>query len=187
MWCERIGKFFRTYTTVPGVVVVFALTFVLMLAVQSGEAGAAWVQAIGSIAAILAAMWIANIQSAAQKKEADGLRQVAVKALIELSDRACFAVVMASHKADEGELGYEEAQGVRESLKAYSAVDIFKLPFPKLIEHVLFIKGNLECALEQTDRIFVNGTDFNAIDKLHEISRFIEGYSKELAEFGEER
>lgn len=57
MWCDRAWGFVKRHSTVPGFVVVFAATYVLVLAMNAGETGAAWVQAIGSIAAIIAA-WV---------------------------------------------------------------------------------------------------------------------------------
>jgi hypothetical protein len=55
MWLDRIISFFKRQLTVAGAVVVFALTFILMLAVSAGQTGAAWVQAVGSIVAIVGA------------------------------------------------------------------------------------------------------------------------------------
>lgn len=65
MWCERGWQWVREHLiTVPGVVLIFAATYLLMLAVNAGEVGAAWVQAVGSVAAIAAAIWIATRQQA---------------------------------------------------------------------------------------------------------------------------
>jgi|GEM_PF-4525578 len=62
MWYERFWLWAKEHLTitVPGVVLVLAAVYVLMLAVQAGAAGAAWVQAFGSIGAILAATFIAS-------------------------------------------------------------------------------------------------------------------------------
>ncbi len=62
MWYEKLWGWAReTVTiTVPGVVGVFALTYVLVLAIQAGEAGAAWVQAVGSVVAIAVAIQVAR-------------------------------------------------------------------------------------------------------------------------------
>ncbi|WP_162949692.1 hypothetical protein [Pseudomonas aeruginosa] len=49
--------------TVPGVVGVFTITFCLVLAIEAGEVGAAWVQAIGSIIALVGAAWLPIIHS----------------------------------------------------------------------------------------------------------------------------
>ncbi|MFI8736553.1 hypothetical protein ACIGKM_11630 [Ectopseudomonas toyotomiensis] len=59
MWYERSWQWAKEHLTitVPGVVSIFAATYVVMLAVNAGEVGAAWVQAVGSVVAILAA-WI---------------------------------------------------------------------------------------------------------------------------------
>ncbi|MTZ15077.1 hypothetical protein GNE00_15095 [Pseudomonas sp. JL972] len=60
----------KANATVPGVVVLFVAAWMIMLAVQNGEAGAAWVQAIGSVAAILAAWWLANGQAQREREHA---------------------------------------------------------------------------------------------------------------------
>lgn len=60
MWFERAWQWAKEHLmiTVPGAVLVFATTYVLMLAVHAGEAGAAWVQAIGSIMALIGAIYL---------------------------------------------------------------------------------------------------------------------------------
>ncbi|WP_116425416.1 hypothetical protein [Pseudomonas citronellolis] len=60
MLCERVLRLVRRYTTVPGVVVIFACTYCLVLAMEAGEPGAAWVQAVGSIVAIAVAIAISR-------------------------------------------------------------------------------------------------------------------------------
>ncbi|WP_158704625.1 hypothetical protein [Ectopseudomonas mendocina] len=64
MWYERVWHWMRERLTitVPGVVAIFAGAYILMLAVNAGVVGAAWVQAVGSVAAILAAIWVSQIQ-----------------------------------------------------------------------------------------------------------------------------
>ena len=57
---ETLNNCFRRNCTVPGVVLVFAAVYVLMLAIEAEEVGAAWIQAFGSIGAILAATYIAH-------------------------------------------------------------------------------------------------------------------------------
>lgn len=71
MWCERIWIFVKRHATVPGAVVVFALAYILMLAVNAGEVGASWVQAIGSIAAIGAAAYLPlwHLERAERKRQ----------------------------------------------------------------------------------------------------------------------
>lgn len=52
MFCEKLIAVVKRYSTVPGAVVVFALVWLLMLALHAGAEGAAWMQAIGSIVAV---------------------------------------------------------------------------------------------------------------------------------------
>jgi hypothetical protein len=56
MICERVWGVVKRNLTVPGTVVVFALVYIVMLAVQAGDAGASWVQAIGSLVGIAIAI-----------------------------------------------------------------------------------------------------------------------------------
>lgn len=60
MLCDKVWGFVKRYLTVPGVVIIFAAAWVLMLAVDAGATGAAWIQAFGSIGAIIAATYIAR-------------------------------------------------------------------------------------------------------------------------------
>lgn len=62
MWYTHAWQWAKAHltVTVPGAVLVFAATWVLMLAIQSGASGAAWVQAVGSVAAIFISVWIAQ-------------------------------------------------------------------------------------------------------------------------------
>jgi len=71
MWYERGWRWAREHLTitVPGVVLIFAATYIMMLAVNAGEVGAAWVQAIGSVAAILAAWMIPHLHERARLRK----------------------------------------------------------------------------------------------------------------------
>lgn len=73
MWYERIWCWAKEHmkVTVPGVVLIFAATWVLMLAVNAGEAGAAWVGAIGSVGAILGGFAGLFFQQRHQQHEQD--------------------------------------------------------------------------------------------------------------------
>lgn len=66
--CDRAWQFIKRHSTVPGAVVVFAATYILMLAVNAGDAGANWVQAIGSIIAIVAAGYFPIWHSKVERK-----------------------------------------------------------------------------------------------------------------------
>jgi len=70
MYCRNAWRALKEHAaiTVPGVVGVFAAVYVLMLAVHAGEVGAAWVQAIGSISAIIAAWLIPLMHERARQK-----------------------------------------------------------------------------------------------------------------------
>ncbi|MCE4070144.1 MULTISPECIES: hypothetical protein [Pseudomonas] len=83
MWYQAAWAFMKEHVTVtvPGVVAIFAVTFCLVLAMEAGDSGAAWVQAVGSIAAIAAAIWVASDQGRRQlelqrHQEAQALKKV---------------------------------------------------------------------------------------------------------------
>lgn len=44
--------------TVPGVVLIFAGTYIFVLALSAGEVGAAWIQAIGTVMALIGAIYL---------------------------------------------------------------------------------------------------------------------------------
>lgn len=69
MWCKRIWIFVKRHSTVPGAVVVFALAYILMLAVNAGGVGASWVQAVGSILAIGAGFAVVRYQDRARDRD----------------------------------------------------------------------------------------------------------------------
>lgn len=70
MWYEHGWRWAKEHLTitVPGVVLIFSATFIVMLAVNAGEVGAAWVQAVGSVVAILAAWIIPHRHELAKEK-----------------------------------------------------------------------------------------------------------------------
>ncbi|WP_347505202.1 hypothetical protein [Pseudomonas anguilliseptica] len=72
MWYERAWQWAKEHLTitVPGAVLIFAATYILMLAVNAGEVGAAWVQAVGSVAAIGVAIFISGRQHAHDQMKA---------------------------------------------------------------------------------------------------------------------
>lgn len=80
MGYQKVWEFVRDHVTitVPGVVLVFAGTFCLVLAMESGEAGAAWVQAIGSVLALAGAAWLPIIHNrqAAKDRVQNTLQQI---------------------------------------------------------------------------------------------------------------
>jgi len=77
MLCDLIWKWLKRHATVPGAVVVFALVYVVMLAVEAGDAGASWVQAVGSLVGIAIAIWVParQWQMVLKEKREDAMRE----------------------------------------------------------------------------------------------------------------
>lgn len=71
MICERITGWLKRHSTVPGAVVVFAVTYVLVLAINAGVVGAAWVQAVGSVLALIGAIFLPMAHSDRVAKKAN--------------------------------------------------------------------------------------------------------------------
>lgn len=86
MVCCRIFEWFKRNSTVPGAVLVFAVTFILVLAMDAGEAGAAWVQATGSVVAIGIAIWIARIQDRQRIKAETQAGNVQAEKVLAIAD-----------------------------------------------------------------------------------------------------
>ncbi|WP_395504689.1 hypothetical protein [Ectopseudomonas hydrolytica] len=71
MWYERSWQWAKEHltVTVPGVVLIFFATYVLMLAVNAGEVGASWVQTFGSLVGLGIAIWLPWQDSKRRHKE----------------------------------------------------------------------------------------------------------------------
>lgn len=95
MWCDRVMGFIKRYLTVPGAVLVFAFTYLIMLAVNAGETGAAWVQAVGSVCAILVAIWISERGHQRDRDNAEEEAHAECSRLIGLAERAVYEAGLA--------------------------------------------------------------------------------------------
>ncbi|WP_417312223.1 hypothetical protein [Ectopseudomonas khazarica] len=78
MWYERGWQWAKEHLTitVPGALLIFAATYMVMLAVDAGEVGAAWVQAVGSVTAILVAVRVS--QKETRDRERDRIEESCV-------------------------------------------------------------------------------------------------------------
>lgn len=85
MWYERSWQWAKEHLTitVPGVALIFAATFIVMLAVNAGEVGASWVQAVGSIIGIIGAAAFPYMHEATKQKQ----NQERIRAVLELLAR----------------------------------------------------------------------------------------------------
>nr|WP_256834516.1 hypothetical protein [Pseudomonas oleovorans] len=85
MWYERGWIWAKEHLTitVPGVVSIFAATYFVMLAVNAGEVGAAWVQAVGSILALVGAIYLPIIHSKQLEKQREEQSLGQLRVLVE--------------------------------------------------------------------------------------------------------
>ena len=144
MWYEKAWRWAKEELTitVPGVVVAFAATYILMLAVQAGAAGAAWVQAFGSIGAILAATYIANESRRADRERERRREAVICLALLYRVEAAKMMLSALSYELRDSyytsdEIERSQIDGAIEALNAHihilRAFDQLLLPDPRLV------------------------------------------------------
>lgn len=154
MWYERFWLWAKEHLTitVPGVVFVFTAAWVLMLAVQNGAVGAAWVQAFGSIGAILAATYIASnsrrVEEARERKK-DAVIGLALLYRVEEAKSTLYTLSLfmahsynAHHTIDR----HEATEQLDLEIRSLLAVDLFTLPSPHLVNALIETISQLDDA-----------------------------------------
>jgi len=110
---------------------------------------ASWVQAIGSIAAIIAAIVIAGAQSRRMEAQAQESNKVVLEALISIADRARHAVLRLHEQTSPNCRSAEDVAYVTASYNAVLSIDMLKLPTVAMLNQVMIVRSNLEVALQQ--------------------------------------
>ncbi|AOE78725.1 hypothetical protein A7318_09085 [Pseudomonas lurida] len=131
---------------------LFFVLLVLILkfgsSLKSSDA-ASWVQAIGSIAAIVAAIVIAGAQSRRMETQSIESNRVVLEALISIADRARHAVLRLHEQTSPNRRSAEDVAYVEASYHAFVSIDMLKLPTVAMLNQVMIIRSNLEVALQQ--------------------------------------
>ena len=112
---------------------------------------ASWVQAIGSIAAIVAAALIASRQSRRELLRAERADSVALEALIALASRSAHAVKRLYDKQRPNHRSGEDVAYVSACYEAFIKIDILTVSSSAILEQVMLIRSNLEVALQQAE------------------------------------
>lgn len=156
MLCEKVWGFVKRHSTVPSVAIIFAATWVFILAVQSGESGAAWVQAFGSIGAILAATHIANgdrrqARERERKKEtviyvALLNRLIEAKRSLELFNTVCNPSYYDGFQVPE-DLVRSYSSRLEADLMKIRAIDLASLPDPRSVNALVNIISTFTAAI----------------------------------------
>lgn len=156
MLCDRLLAIVKSHSTVPGAVAVFAAVWVLMLAVDNGETGAQWVDAIGSVGAILAAAWIASSDRRAARFRDDQRAQVVCIAIERLVNAALLDMdllnqAMAQYPevvtSSSPEFIRDRVARVELRLQELKGVDLMQLPTPEVVGAVIGIVTVFEGSL----------------------------------------
>ncbi|KTB99485.1 hypothetical protein AO387_21310 [Pseudomonas syringae ICMP 11168] len=151
---KRFSKIFlKTLWICVVICSVFFLAFVgLILALKGATSEmAAWVQAIGSVAAILAAISIASRQSRAAVTDKLERDRVVLEAIITLSERAGDTVKRLYEKTSPNSISAEHLAYVQASYKEFLIVDLLSLPNVSIFNQVMIVRNNLEAALQQAE------------------------------------
>lgn len=122
--------------TVPGAVLIFAATFILMLAVNAGAVGAAWVQAVGSVAAILVAVWLNERQSAHRICEARQHRRDQAHKVLAIAGLVVprFKTSCLVYKGAPQVVLQRVAQAVKEDAALLRQFDLALIPTPAITD-----------------------------------------------------
>ncbi|MDF7793564.1 MULTISPECIES: hypothetical protein [Pseudomonas] len=130
---------------------VFFLAFLGLILAMKGATPemAAWVQAVGSVAAILAAISIASRQSREALTDKLERDRVVLEAIIALSERAGHAVKRLYEKTSPNSRSAEDVAYVQASYQAFLSIDLISLPNVSIFDQVMIVRSNLEVALQQ--------------------------------------
>uniref|UniRef100_A4XZH4 Uncharacterized protein n=1 Tax=Ectopseudomonas mendocina (strain ymp) TaxID=399739 RepID=A4XZH4_ECTM1 len=125
MWYDRWWQWAKEHLTitVPGVVVIFAATYLLMLAVNAGQTGAAWVQAAGSILALIVAIAVParmKRQDDLAREQAQGMRLYTV----------IWEALRATQQLVNQDRAFRRVQELREQHEAGFEPTIYGTPLP---------------------------------------------------------
>jgi len=148
---------FKPWCSVQNVVWGCTLVFLAGLAIRTYQLGsneiAAWVQAIGSVAAIVAATLIAGSQARREQARSESADAVALEALIVLAERSAHAVKRLHEKHRPNHPSGEDIAYVTACYEAFIKIDLLTLPSVAALEQVMIIRSNLEVALQQADKV----------------------------------
>jgi hypothetical protein len=108
---------------------------------------ASWVQAVGSIAAILVAIYIASGQSRRERKRIRERDLIMLKTVIDITGRAGAAVEVLSSDISAGGLGGESKCHVESYSSTMAALSLLELPDHRMIEPVVIARTYLEVAV----------------------------------------
>ncbi|RMV74740.1 hypothetical protein ALP05_01757, partial [Pseudomonas caricapapayae] len=139
---------------------------------------AAWVQAIGSVAAILAAISIAGRQTRAASTDKLERDRVVLEAIIALSERAGYAVKRLYEKTSPNSRSAEDVAYVQASYQAFLSVDLLSLPNVSIFDQVMIVRSNLEVALQQAELTYQyldSGSKSGAHSMIHSAALIIIG------------
>jgi len=133
---------FKPYVSVANALVLVAIIYLSFLFELNGSTMAAWVQAVGSVAAILVATEVASRQSREQTEAVRIAKVVVCDGLMSLTQRAI--------RVGEGLSQPSAPDSIKMSLglyaglrKSFEEVDILALPSPDLIDPVCTIRDSL--------------------------------------------
>lgn len=131
-----------------------ALAFAYLM---STEAAPQWVQAIGSVFAILAAIWVSNRQHREQLRRARHNEQTVSKVLIvaALNSEVCIQLIFAAlaKKTELNEMPVADyVSHLRDNLEVVSNADLNRLPHPNMVWAVFALRAAIRAAIGNTEK-----------------------------------
>lgn len=112
---------------------------------------ASWVQAVGSVAAILVAIYIASGQTRKAGRDKREQDRVVLEGLIVMAERAGHAVKRLYEQTSPNKSSAEDMAYVQASYQAFISINMLSLPTIAIFTEVMKVRNNLEVALQQAE------------------------------------
>ncbi|WP_095190008.1 hypothetical protein [Pseudomonas sp. Irchel 3E19] len=139
----RFTDLFKPYFSVANLLLLTSLIYMMFVFDWSGSTVAAWVQAVGSVAAILVASEIASRQGREQAEMSNNKNLVIFDGLGQLAQRAVRVGDGLHTSTITGTL--EMSLSLYSGLKRnFDSIDILALPVPELVDPVCTIRDSLQ-------------------------------------------
>lgn len=139
----RFTDLFKPYFSVANILLLISLIYMIFVFDWSGSTVAAWVQAVGSVAAILVASEIASRQGREQAEASNNRNLVVFDGLGQLAQRAVRVGDSLHTSIITGTL--EMSLSLYSGLKRnFDSIDILSLPVPELVDPVCTIRDSLQ-------------------------------------------
>ncbi|WP_208597418.1 hypothetical protein [Pseudomonas peli] len=114
---------------------------------------AGWAQAIGTVAAVFAAIWTVRQQQAAERQKLLFQYMITAKGLTEMARQATHYVTKLGEALGPSRRAEYEKETVRARLGEFQRIDLLSLPDTRMVDQVMLVIANLEYAIQCADLV----------------------------------